>query len=639
MVIEIIGYLNILLIFFLSYVIASRSFVSFLDRIIFTYLIVWADFIFTALILSCFSIMDSYLAYFSISLGILIIGYIFSIVVNLVPCVFEYTSNREPLRFAGYLVLVLIGIIFALNLLTVIIYPPNNWDSMTYHLPRIHLYFSQGHLGHFFTPNERQVFFPFNPTLFQLPVVEYGLSERIFSFINLGSWCIIGLTLYRLSLFFVKSNLSALLSSFFGLTATAVLAQATTTNNDILLGSCVIASIYFLFLWIKHNHNLLLFISCVSLGIALGTKVTAAFFIPGIAVYFLFSMLRKRYRIIFLQYSMKINWKVFICFIVLMLILAMPSYYINYRDSGYLSAPGQIWYVNDHNHLKTAEQNLLGIASQIPLNPIVCFSFNLLRIYDSYNSTTYKYAIPSYVNRLINALWLDDHWDRSLSRGIDYNYINFISRYLVEDEVWYGFASYLLIAGLLVLFLKRKIYSKQMLFILFILFIALFFYLSYGILMRWQPWSNRFFISAFLVLNPILAIAVEHLRHFKKGLYLLYIFIVIAFFESISYLFYNERRPLENFDEPYHYSYNLNLKDLSRYDKLCIVNVSGDQGIYPFMREGKRKKIILSDIPLKGYYNIISIHEDLGKRMPMSDTKCLGEYNGYWYGLDLTGSK
>ncbi len=55
-----------------------------------------------------------------------------------------------------------------MNLLICLKYSPNNWDSLTYHIPRVHFYLAQGHLGHFDTLNLRQIYFPFNATLFQL---------------------------------------------------------------------------------------------------------------------------------------------------------------------------------------------------------------------------------------------------------------------------------------------------------------------------------------------------------------------------------------------------------------------------------------------------------------------------------------
>lgn len=638
---EFLGYLNIVLVFAVSFFIASRFFKSVLDAIVLAYMIVWADLILTALFLSAFQKLNAYTAYFVVSLLILIFVLAFLKVTKVTTYNFVHDSDFSRLNFTCYLILSIIAIIFFLNLITVFAYPPNNYDSLTYHLPRIHLYFSQGHLGHFFAHNERLVFFPFNATLFQLPIVEYGLPDRLFSFINLISWGVVGITAYRLSFFIVQSSYAGLVSAFFALMGTAVLAQATTTNSDILLAAPLLLSIYFIFLWSKYRYNSLLLFSFLAAGIALGTKVTVAYFLPGFVLFFLYVSLRKKLRPDFSEYFRKINWKVVIVAVLLASMLALPSYYINYRDSRHFSAPRLIVYVNTSDYLKTAGQNFSGMTTQFFLNPIALLSYDFFSVYDYLNGTIYKHAVAFHINHFLNKFWLKEKWDRNLSKGSDEFYNNFVSKNLVEDEVWYGAGGYLVILSLVIVFFRRKNLSKEFPYCIFIIFLCAFYFLTYGALMKWQPWSSRFFIPGYALMSPLIGIAFNSLDKYRNHVRaVILLCIVIVSFESLSYIFLNQRRPLNSLDVPFSYSPNADFSELSKYNNICIVGSSYDQSIYPLMREGKRQNFILSDKPLPGYYNVFSVPKRYAEKSSSTEnTQYLGEYDGFWYGLNLDGEK
>jgi hypothetical protein len=635
--IEFLGYINIILLAVISYVVASRLLKSVLDRLILTSLLIWADLIITALVLSAFQKLACYLAYFIISLALPLFLLIILKIIKTDPLSFQHDNDRIILTKKHYIVFILSGALFVLNLITVIVYPPNNWDSMTYHLPRIYFYFTQGDLGHFFTPNERQVFFPFNATLLQFPVVQYGLSDRFFSLINLIAWSVIGITLYRLSYFVVRNSYVVLLSVFFGLTGTAVLAQTTTTNNDILLACALLTAVYFIFLWTKYYHNTLLFFAFSAAGIAAGTKVTVAFFIPGFVLFFLYALLRKNRRPDFQKYLSKINWKIVFASVILMLILAMPSYYINYRETKHLSAPEQNIYVNNkNNYLKTAEQNLLGMTVQVLLNPIALLSYDIFSVYDYFSGTAYKHTIPYHINSLVDKVWLQKKWDRKLSFGSDYFFDHFISKHLVEDEVWYGFAVYLITIGLIFILAGKSKFKNELPYIRFLIFICFFSYLSYGTLMRWQPWSSRFLIPAYLLIIPVLAAFLKDFLSYRYSRIIIYLFILLVFFDSVSYIFFNQRRPLINIGETYVYDKDTRFEKIPKNKKICIVNSSLNQRIFPLMRNGHRQKFILSNKLEYGYYNIVSVTAN-SSITDFTDRKTvyLGKYGTKWNGIQL----
>jgi hypothetical protein len=50
-----------------------------------------------------------------------------------------------------------LAIILVVSCFMAFIYPPNNWDSMTYHLPRIEHWLQNKTLRHYFSSNQRQL--------------------------------------------------------------------------------------------------------------------------------------------------------------------------------------------------------------------------------------------------------------------------------------------------------------------------------------------------------------------------------------------------------------------------------------------------------------------------------------------------
>jgi hypothetical protein len=573
--IEILGYTNIILLAIISYIIASKLLKSVLDRIILAFLFLWTDLILTALLLSLFRKLACYPAYFVLSL--LLLSIVLFIVKKVVPFPINFQHDngmRYVLTLKYYLIFILVGCLFVLNLITVITYPPNNGDSITYHLPRIYRYLSQGHLGHFVTINPRQIFFPFNATLLQLPVALYGLSDRFFSFINLIVWTVISLNLYRISYFIVRNSYAALLSVFFGLTGTAVLAQATTSNNDIILAMPILSAIYFLFLWVRYRYTLLLLFSMLSAGIAIGTKVTVAFFIPGAIIYIVYILMNKKLRPNINGYLSKLNWKLIFVSIILMLMLALPSYYVNYRDSGHFSDPEHNGYINSRFYHNSGTQNLLGITAQMALNPLSLTCYDVFSVYEPFRSVALKRAFAVHVNRFLNKFWIQKYWNKKLT-AINNGYWteNLISMRSVEDEVWYGIGTYLLLFALLIVWIKKNKLKVEFSCIKFLLCQSLFFYLTYGILMKWQPWSSRFFVPAFLLLMPVIAVLYNYFQQMcilqKLINILICIFVFIVFFDSIAYVFMNMRRPL-NITRFYNSLTAFKSDEIAEHKSICV---------------------------------------------------------------------
>jgi hypothetical protein len=177
-----------------------------------------------------------------------------------------------------------IGFILAATLATAILYPPNTWDSMTYHMARVVNWINNGHVSFYPTAIMRQNY--------QMPLAEFAIMHlQVLTgadlFANLVQWMS----------FFVLIGLGVLTAAELGLDdrqqliAATVLAtlpmailQASSTQNDLVVSSFVMSfGLFMLRLRTNLNVENLLFTSA-ALGLALLTKGTAYLFCAAIGL-------------------------------------------------------------------------------------------------------------------------------------------------------------------------------------------------------------------------------------------------------------------------------------------------------------------------------------------------------------------
>lgn len=170
---------------------------------------------------------------------------------------------------AGGIVLVL-----ATTLATALIAPPNNWDSMTYHLPRVMHWLQNQSVAHYPTAILRQISFPpCNAALIShlqlLGGGDYGVNlVQWLAFVG-GLGLISGLTQALVPL-----PHHPWLGAVLYLSIPMALMQAPTTQNDLLTAFWLSAYAFFILVPIRYKTWDLVWIA-ISLGLAMATKPTA----------------------------------------------------------------------------------------------------------------------------------------------------------------------------------------------------------------------------------------------------------------------------------------------------------------------------------------------------------------------------
>jgi 4-amino-4-deoxy-L-arabinose transferase-like glycosyltransferase len=188
--------------------------------------------------------------------------------------------------------------------------PPNDWDSVVYHMSRVGYYLQFRSLDHYPTSNIHQVLYPANAEILILWTVAFLRSARLANTIELAAWVVATVAVYGLGR---QIGLGAR-AALFGAGAFALLPQSillsTTTKNDLVLTSFLAVSVFFLFdasrrpgasdsppgapgVWAGQPAPSSaraweacrgLILAGAALGLAIGTKGTAVLALPGLAV-------------------------------------------------------------------------------------------------------------------------------------------------------------------------------------------------------------------------------------------------------------------------------------------------------------------------------------------------------------------
>jgi 4-amino-4-deoxy-L-arabinose transferase-like glycosyltransferase len=167
------------------------------------------------------------------------------------------------------------GIIFFFTFFIALAYPPNSWDSMSYHLPRIEQWIQNKNLNHFRTMYFGQILQgPFAETLM--------LQGRILSgddwLMNLVQWFAFAgtaIVISRIAFHLGLNKKLQITASLFFIVLPMTVFQATNTKTDMVesLFICCLAERFLL--WNKNNKLYLSIDFGITLGLAILTKGTA----------------------------------------------------------------------------------------------------------------------------------------------------------------------------------------------------------------------------------------------------------------------------------------------------------------------------------------------------------------------------
>ncbi len=411
-----------------------------------------------------------------------------------------------------------------------VIYPPNNWDSMTYHLPRIAHWIQNHSVENYTTHITRQLYSPLYSEYLDLHTHILSHSD-IFS--NSIQFFFLILTVIAVLVVLNEFNVSKLIlfiSAILCLTLPEGLLQASSTQNDIVHSFFTVVSIYFAIKAYKTFEKKHFILFGIAISLCLLTKVIAYIYAPFIVLIFAFFALlkmikEKKYPI--LKYS--------IYFILPIILINFGHSFRNYQFSGNIIG-------TDHEHEK-------GMVFE-KTSPKIILSTCLKNIS--------LHSDPIFIGNLGNVLVEKAHilinmdinepgtnvFDMKFEANNNWQFHEDVQPNFIHISLFFC----CILISFVFLLKNRKIDPLGLTFLIlistqFILFCA---YLC------WEPWNTRVHSPLFFEIIIFIAIILN-----KLSVKLINISMYLLFPVLIGYGYYSS---LHNYIRPYFYKSGLNSK-------------------------------------------------------------------------------
>jgi hypothetical protein len=423
-------------------------------------------------------------------------------------------SLRLPFRAVPFLSgLVLI---VALTGVTAFVSPPNNYDSMTYHMSRVVHWIQDRNVSFYPTHVIRQLYM--NPwaefAIMHLQILSGG--DRFANFVQWFSMigCLIGVSL--LAKQFGGDLQSQLFAAVFAGTIPMGILQSSSTQNDYAVSFWLVCFIYFSISLIRQGqlHWFYALGAGFSLGLVILTKGTAYIFAVPFVVWIGYSLLRTfRFQ----------SWKPAILLVAACLVLNSGHYARNLSLFGSPIGP------RGPDSIARVTSDVISpssVLSNITRNIALHLGTPSLRI---------NIAIDSAIQELHRVLNIDINDPRTTEPNRKFQVLQ---PSLHEDSAGNLLHLSLILGAIFLFFISKEIRSScalasylTALFSGFLLFCAL---------LKWQPWHSRLQLPFFVLASPFVA-AVLFKRLNKKFT------IVIAFallLSALPWVVFNSSRPL-----------------------------------------------------------------------------------------------
>ncbi len=400
---------------------------------------------------------------------------------------FRFKLRLEALDRPSQISITATLVVLLISLITALIAPPNNWDSMTYHLPRVMHWIQNRTVAHYQTHNLRQISFLPGAAYIVTHLQILAGSDR---FANCVQWLSLVGSIFGVSLITKKlvGEQAQWISLLLCASIPMAIAQSTTTQIDLVTSFWLVCFVYFLFAVPSFQSNLFWIIS--SLGLALVTKPTASIF--GIPLFLMLGTLV--FRKSFLRNRS--------------IVRSLFSVVIYSSIVGFFSLTFPIW--NWYRNAQTLSQFLgidTGTRSEMhSISALVSvflknLSLNLiLPDFRSIIAWTHKYFLKIDINH--PALTFGDPVIAFNSEKTAPLNLLFSMEDTVANPI------HLVLGVLAVAYLWISYFRKpdQKLRGLLLLSGAIALsYLLYCYLLKWQPWGNRLILPLFILQTPIIS--------------------------------------------------------------------------------------------------------------------------------------
>lgn len=428
---------------------------------------------------------------------------------------FEQSFPHLPRIYLAYILVIFIVILIPLLILAILI-PPNNWDSMSYHMTRVEEWRQNLNVYPFPTSNIRQVNYP--------PLAEYIiLNLQVLSqsdyfanlvqyFSLLGSLSLISLLTKSFGLDFKGQFLSIL----FLLSIPMVIFQSTSTQTDLTASFFLLGVIYSVFKILKTQgispEDIILLMAFLFLGGLV--KYTVFVFSTPFLMALAYHIIKHASLRAICQYAS-------ICVLFVVIIFG-PFLSRNVMYFGNLT--GETGLLNLMGNEQPNLFKMLGNASKNLADEMTI-------PWDAFN-VVLSYVVQKFHDVL--GIPLDSQATNYLSMPYQINFL------FAEDNASSLIHAFIILGSLAFFIFKKNIQNRRKIFFFFGGLMLSF--LTYSFLFKWQPWGNRLLLPLFILsmLGVTLALF-QFIKKFPLGLHVVFIFFIIY---AIPSVYLNRNKPM-----------------------------------------------------------------------------------------------
>jgi hypothetical protein len=436
----------------------------------------------------------------------------------------DFFLQLKQYSLTNKLLSILIFILLLIASISATFTVPNNWDSMTYHLPRMEHWFQNQSLWFYNTNNDRQLYMQGVNSLLYLILKSIGIGEVFYNFIQLFSLFAITLIIWScLQRFKVNSQFSLSLILIL-VSVPNLVTESATTQTDILAALTVLLNFIFLIeIILKSTYQKTHLFYGLSFAVATFTKGTLFpyLLVSGLTYAFLVVLRDKKIfevqRIVVLPATLLLN--------AFLWLQSIAKY-------GNTSGP----------------QTSMGYFVQSPVSSgasprdvaaafIHFFTYNFQTFFYALNDLVYRAAfkLASLINvDLLNESnsWPD--WDPVTHK---ITYIFTPSFGVNEDSATSPHFNFIFIASLLLFlfFIRKRNWPYAQ-----IALAPMLYFITVIIFLRWNPYLGRYFIPAAVL--AVLAIGILF-KPGKKILAVVTLFSTMSFIYATPFALMSQNRP------------------------------------------------------------------------------------------------
>ena len=395
----------------------------------------------------------------------------------------RFGTPVHSLPLALKLSLLGIGLIVALTGLTAIVAPPNNWDSLTYHMSRIMHWIQNRTVDFYATHIVRQ--------LFNAPWAEYSIlhlqilsgSDRL---ANLVQWfsmvgSLIGVTLIAQEL--GADRVGQVYAAVVCGTIPMGILQASTTQNDYVVTFWLVCLAYFVLRLQRTGSARDALGTAGALGLALLTKATAYVYGPPLVLWYIVVGLKARR-------APAARWLGLIA--VVAVALNANHWRRNIALFGWPLGPTTLGENRQFDYVNArfgARITALNVAKNI--------SLHLATPFPRVNATFARYVIG-----IASALGLDVN-DPDLNHEPGRHPFSVRATSTNENAVGNPLHLALTLGSSLVCVTDRQSWSRRHRHRLAFLGVLALGFVAFSYYLRWQPWGTRLHLPLFVLASPI----------------------------------------------------------------------------------------------------------------------------------------